>query len=479
MRLLAPLLLAAALAGGCAPPAGPVVVPVHTPAPVVVPVRRPAPHWSVRLGWPFGPRWRYESRVPAGEPEPAVDLLALPASVRKRNIESRGLGCCVFRSLSYAAGWQNEPALADFPEWMVSKNVPGGGIPSKVDALIPRIAADRGLPAPRYVQYEGNDPALIELALKTGRLPCVTWNGNHMLCCVHLDAERAAILDNNAPERVQWMSRDVFLRKYAQGGGGWTVVLLAPAPPPPPLGARPPATRVAVGTADDDGPLARLADGLLYWKRELLPGWSVCGRPVTRREAEDALADDSARPHLTLVGAAAETAALLAAVPDPARYRVQRYAPDAWELGCGFRAPAPGAGPTAYLQEPGGRVLFRRDGATPAELASALRRADPNYDPAKDPDGRPAALPGLDPAQLKKWAQDNRQTLLLGAGALAAWLLLRRPPAPQAQQTPVVVMHQAPAPQPAPAPRAAEPTARELAAEIVAQLKQSRPPEVK
>jgi hypothetical protein len=175
----------------------------------------------------------------ASEDIPTVDLLAMPKEVRKANIASKGLGCCVFRSLDYAGWWQNVPQTQGFPEWMKSTGVAGGGYPSKVADLIPKISAARKLPPPRYLQYEGRDPSIIELALKTHRVPCVTWQGNHMLCCVYLDASRGAILDNNDPGRLHWYSRADFLKRWMKGGGGWVVVLLASGPSPPPKGDAP------------------------------------------------------------------------------------------------------------------------------------------------------------------------------------------------------------------------------------------------
>src|SRR5262249_16649813 len=91
---------------------------------------------------------------PDGKFEVQVDL---PADQRQKNIASKGLGCCVFRSLDHASRWQNVAALVSFPEWMVQHGIEGGGFPSKVDKLIPQIAKDRGLPVPEYIQYEGKD----------------------------------------------------------------------------------------------------------------------------------------------------------------------------------------------------------------------------------------------------------------------------------------------------------------------------------
>lgn len=421
-----------------------------------------------------------------GDPEPAVDALAMPADIRRHNIAAKGLGCCVFRSLDYASWWQNEPALHRFPEWMVSSGIAGGGWPEKVDSLIPKIAAARSMPAPRYVQYQGSSPAIIELALKTGRLPCITWQGNHMLSCVYLDAERAGILDNNAPDRISWYSRADFLRRWtAPGGkGGWVVVLLNPGPPPPPRGGaakcceaegckcypctcqgsrrcdpececesaekvgrphlprphrpRPKPRPHAEGMPVDEP--EGLPAGVIEWTAPARPAYSLCGRGCSELEAVralvgDSLTDDSAAPHLTIIGDEAGRARIsgdLAASPSLVAWKgkaqVHSYAPGSWELACGFTS-RPGTGATVYLQDPTGRVRLRASYSTPEALAGALRRSDPSYDPNKDPDGSPPVKPAPAGPVGGGWITPEKGACgALGAGGIgaAAWLLLRR-----------------------------------------------------
>lgn len=186
---------------------------------------------------------------PDGKTEVQVDL---PQALRKKNISSpppNGPGCCVFRSIDFASKWQHEAALYDFPEWMVDHNVAGGGWPDKVTELVKKISADRGLPEPEILQYSGDDPSLIAAALKSGRLPCITYCGRdchygpsksvaHMTNCVCYDAntDQVAILDNNfiGGEELVWMSVRDFLERYKGNGTGWTIVLLAPPPVPVP-----------------------------------------------------------------------------------------------------------------------------------------------------------------------------------------------------------------------------------------------------
>jgi hypothetical protein len=77
---------------------------------------------------------------------------------------------------------------------------------------------------------------------------------------------------------------------------------------------------------------------------------------------------------------------------------------------------------TLYLQEPGGKVVWRSDGYPGAErLAEGLRRVRPDYDPAKDAKMQPDPLGGLDPG----W-------LVLGAVVVIGGLYLLTPtPAPR------------------------------------------------
>lgn len=182
--------------------------------------------------------------APDGKTEVQTDLAV---DQRKHNISSKGLGCCVFRSLDHAGHYQQVVQLYGFPEWMVQHGVSGGGYPGKVDQLIPLISSDRGLPTPDYLQYEGRDPSILIAALASGRMPCVTYNGHdphygmgqsiaHMVNLVYLDDQQACILDNNyvGENDLVWMTAAEFKQRWTGGGGGWCVVLLNAPPPPVP-----------------------------------------------------------------------------------------------------------------------------------------------------------------------------------------------------------------------------------------------------
>ncbi len=462
----------------CTPQPKPAPLPPVPLTPPPEPTPAPKPKPTRPWGTPVQPVGcadvgQAEAGVQKGGPvhgdgtQVAVDL---PQGERKANIASNGAGCCVFRSLDHAARWQNVPALYGMPEWMVSKHITGGGYPSKVDKLIPQISKDRSAATPAYLQYEGTDLAVLRLAIKTGRCPCITWQSNHMINLVHLDDKWAVCLDNNAigADQLYWMDIATFKSKWCSGGKGWAVVLLSPGPPPIPTNASGPAPlpgpAVPVPPIDPNNkrPVAdsyewivaedapdqvllwyrgvqvggysftwdhyrpRLAAGKwgppcappvplpLYgvepWEQPRRERFSLCGREVSREQALAIigadLADDSAQLHLTVAGDEAlrsRVLADLATAPELApwkdKLRVQGYPTGHWALlsplsGLRLQAPADKAGR--------GRVLhYQADYAGPADLAKALRRADPLYDPSKDPDlRRPTPPPGPAPAPL-------------------------------------------------------------------------------
>lgn len=224
-----------------------------SPAPPAKPKPKPEPKKPKR---PWGPGpCPAECEQEAGgrpveggrvSPDGDVELVCdLPASERKKNIASKGLGCCVFRSIDYAARWQQVRELYDLPEQLVQAGIPGGGYPEKVDEVLARFGPDAS-----YLQDTSGDADILEAILKTGRMPCVTYNGHdchygmqqsiaHMVCLPYFDRQTgwACVSDNNYPgaDQFVWMSPDDFLKRWkGGGGGGWVVCLLAPPPPLPP-----------------------------------------------------------------------------------------------------------------------------------------------------------------------------------------------------------------------------------------------------
>lgn len=202
--------------------------------------------------------WRSEGRGPVGSPfgasiggpvhEGGTEIRCdLPHEHHTRNTSSWGLGNCVWTSIGHSAEWQNVDAFRGFAKWLTAKGIPGGGYPQKVDELAPRIAADRGLPVPDYLNITSADPTLLKLACAGGRMPAVTYsrsptgryNGghiSHMVSLPHASNDLYCVLDNNYPgaQAYEWMSEGEFLRTCNEGQPYWCVVLLSPPPPPPP-----------------------------------------------------------------------------------------------------------------------------------------------------------------------------------------------------------------------------------------------------
>ena len=287
----------------------------------------------------------------------------LPAAQHKKNVGgSDGAGLCVYTSAWHAAIWQDARDLFGFRAWMQKR--PGGSYPDKFDATLAAFCKEKGIPLPAYVQHTGGDAEFLALALKTGRMVCCTYCGvdgpagygsevvAHMVNLVHLDAEQAAILDNNFPGRWLWMGRADFLARwrgvkpdgsaflardrFGRGvpiGGGWAIVLLNPPPAPYPddpartvaaagwpllVGQNCPNGRCPVPVGDPPTPdhvWGRFADGAWGWRfkdqverTDLAPAapaiphggvdsarlsgersYSLSGVPCSKTEALDAL----------------------------------------------------------------------------------------------------------------------------------------------------------------------------------------------
>jgi hypothetical protein len=126
--------------------------------------------------------------------------------------------------------------------------------------------------------------------------------------------------------------------------------------------------------------------------------YSVNGKLASRDDALDAVAgkltDDSGKMFLTIIGSKEDCAAVqrdldtapaLKGVRD--RVHLHCYQPsDPMVAKSGFVVTGK---PTIYMQAPGesGKVLHRQDEYRgPDALAEAIRKADPNYKPANDPD---------------------------------------------------------------------------------------------
>ena len=192
--------------------------------------------------------------APDGTTELALDF---PGRLHRHNVASppgTNNGCCVFTSIHHAALWQDVPELQEFPKWIQSKRLSGGGYPGNVDQRIAAICAERKVAKPEYLQFEGWDYALVKAAIGSGRMVSGTYSHSptgryggqkiaHMVNYVHADDQWVAVLDNNYmpsagkldhPDNYEWMTPAEMQTTNAPGGRGWIVVLLKQGPPLPP-----------------------------------------------------------------------------------------------------------------------------------------------------------------------------------------------------------------------------------------------------
>ena len=150
------------------------------------------------------------------------------------NIASKGLGCCGFAVLDYAARWQGMKELVGLPERMRKDGVAGGAWPAKVEQVITRYAPDCD-----WFQSEESAEAILEALVRSKRMPCVDYSGSdphysspvaHCVNLIYFDRalDWVAVLDNNYPssEEVIWMDVANFRRRWR----GWAYALLAAVP---------------------------------------------------------------------------------------------------------------------------------------------------------------------------------------------------------------------------------------------------------
>ena len=165
-------------------------------------------------------------------------MVDLPRDQHVKNIAAPrgGLGNCVWASMDMGARWANCLALIG----IINKVEYGGGYPQKVTKIVQQFG--KGV---EVAQYEGNDLAFVELALRTNRLPCTTFGYSsryggaasiqHMVVTVYLDSEYACVIDDNFPGTWEWMTRAEYEWRFRHPNAqGWAYVLLWPPPPPIP-----------------------------------------------------------------------------------------------------------------------------------------------------------------------------------------------------------------------------------------------------
>jgi hypothetical protein len=164
-----------------------------------------------------------------------VPVVNLPMELRQSNYtccrRHPGNGSCVHVSWIMLLQWQNKPELA---AWWKSHYKGGEGY----EEFCQRNNA-AGI---TYASTSNeNNVAFLEWAIKTRR-GCIVGVGvtkvkklgpTHMVCLVHLDSERAGILDNNDIKQIHWMPRDKFLAWWQQSYSWASTPLYSPAAPLP------------------------------------------------------------------------------------------------------------------------------------------------------------------------------------------------------------------------------------------------------
>lgn len=144
-------------------------------------------------------------------------VVNLPLNARCRNYAG---GSCVIASTVSLFRWQGRDDLADLFRRAYSGGQSASSLHAKLEA--------RGV---RYAFTTAGDAAFLDWACRTRRGAGVTFFANHFICLVHLDGQRAILLDNNRVGRYITLSRDEFLRRW-RGYGGWaTTPVYSPAAP--------------------------------------------------------------------------------------------------------------------------------------------------------------------------------------------------------------------------------------------------------
>lgn len=146
-----------------------------------------------------------------------VPVMNLPLSARQRNYNG---GSCVCASTISALRWQGQDELAQRVREACSGGQSSGSLHSKLERL--------GI---RYAYTTNGDVKFLEWCVRTRRGCGITFFSNHFINLVHLDSEKAILMDNNHPQDFITLSRDEFVRRW-KGFGGWATAVVYQPPPP-------------------------------------------------------------------------------------------------------------------------------------------------------------------------------------------------------------------------------------------------------
>lgn len=139
-------------------------------------------------------------------------------------IGSQGEGSCVHATMIMLFRWQGREDLATRWRETYENGEWYDGLASKFDKEGVRYA----------YTWNRNDVRFLEWACMTRRGCGVTVRGGaHMVMLVHLDQERAGILDNNNIQEIKWVPRQTFLSEW-YSSNSWAVTPVYTPPPPLP-----------------------------------------------------------------------------------------------------------------------------------------------------------------------------------------------------------------------------------------------------
>jgi len=139
-------------------------------------------------------------------------------------IGSKREGSCVHATMVMLFRWQGREDLAT--KWLETyENA----------EWATKLAAKLDKEGVRYAYtWNERDVSFLEWACQTRRGCGVTVKGGaHMILLVHLDANRAGFIDNNAIGEIQWRSREAFLKEW-RDSYSWAVTPVYTPPPPLP-----------------------------------------------------------------------------------------------------------------------------------------------------------------------------------------------------------------------------------------------------
>ncbi len=164
-----------------------------------------------------------------------------------------GGGSCVHASTVMDFRWLNELKLADYwrktysggesynglnsklnrnnIRWYSSySNQPGP--PNDVAALCSELCGAYDRHNINYRATKGGDPKVLDQCIRERRGAIIFYKPNHSILLVHMDAQNAIVLDNNAINQFEVIPRARFIPAW-QGYGGVAIVPLVGAPRSP------------------------------------------------------------------------------------------------------------------------------------------------------------------------------------------------------------------------------------------------------